>query len=59
MSLKLGIIGCGYFARFHREAWARLPVQVAAICDADHARAEAAAAEFAGARIFTNAAAMM
>lgn len=59
MSLKVGIIGCGYFARFHRDAWARLPVHVAAICDADRAKAEAAAAEFPAARIFTNAAAML
>ena len=50
MSLRVGIIGCGYFARFHREAWARLPVQLAAICDADMTRAEEAAAEFPAAR---------
>lgn len=59
MSLRIGIIGCGYFARFHREAWARLPVQVAAICDADATRAEAGASEFAGARAFTVAGAML
>jgi predicted dehydrogenase len=59
MSLRVGIIGCGYFARFHREAWARLPVQVAAICDADMTRAEAAAAEFPAARAFADAGAML
>jgi predicted dehydrogenase len=59
MTLQVGIIGCGYFARFHRDAWARLPVRVAAICDADRAKAEAAAAEFPGAQVFTNAAAML
>lgn len=55
MSLRIGIIGCGYFARFHREAWSRLPVRVAAICDADATRAAAAAAEFTQAQAFTDA----
>jgi predicted dehydrogenase len=56
---RLAIIGCGYFARFHREAWARLPVEVVALCDADAAKAEAAAREFPAARAFTDAAAML
>jgi predicted dehydrogenase len=59
MNPRLGIIGCGYFAGFHREAWSRLPVGVVAICDADRAKAEAAARDFPDARVFTDAAAML
>jgi D-apiose dehydrogenase len=59
MSLRVGIIGCGYFARFHRDAWSRLPVRVAAICDADIARATAAANEFPEAQAFADARAML
>lgn len=56
---RLAVIGCGYFAQFHRDAWSRLPVQVAGICDADRAKAEAAAAPFPATRVFTDAAAML
>ncbi len=56
---RVAIIGCGYFARFHREAWARLPVEVVALCDADVAKADAAAREFPAAHAFTDAAAML
>jgi predicted dehydrogenase len=59
MTLRLGIVGCGYFAQFHREAWSRLPVRVVATCDGDGAKAEAAARDFADARAFTDAAAML
>lgn len=57
--LRVAVIGCGYFSQFHRDAWARLPVEVVGICDRDRARAEAAAAPFAAARVFTDAAAML
>jgi predicted dehydrogenase len=57
--MKLGIVGCGYFAQFHRDAWSRLPVQVAAVCDADGAKAEAAARGFPAALAFTDAVAML
>jgi predicted dehydrogenase len=56
---RLAIIGCGYFSRFHREAWSRLPVEMVAICDADRAKAEAAAQGFRAARVFTDAAMML
>jgi predicted dehydrogenase len=59
MRPRLAIIGCGYFAQFHREAWSRLPVEVVAICDAGRAKAEAAARDFPAARVFTDAAAML
>jgi D-apiose dehydrogenase len=57
--MRVAIIGCGYFARFHREAWARLPVEVVALCDADPAKAEAAAREFPAAHAFADAASML
>jgi predicted dehydrogenase len=57
--MRLAIIGCGYFSSFHREAWGRLPVRVVALCDADRAKAEAAARDFPEARPFTDAAAML
>jgi predicted dehydrogenase len=56
---RLAIIGCGYFSAFHQEAWGRLPVEVVAICDADRAKAEAAASAFRAARVFTDAAIML
>lgn len=59
MTLRLALIGCGYFAQFHAEAWSRLPVQVVALCDADRAKAEATARLFPAARIFTDAATML
>jgi predicted dehydrogenase len=59
MTARVAIIGSGYFAQFHRDAWSRLPVRVAAICDPDRAKAEAAARAFPGARVFAEAAAML
>ncbi len=56
---RVAVIGCGYFSQFHREAWSRLPGEVTAICDQDRAKAEAAAASFPGARIFSDAATML
>lgn len=39
-SLTGGIIGCGYFARHHIEAWRRIPdVRIVAACDVDVSRA--------------------
>lgn len=53
--LRGGLIGCGYFSRFHLEAWARLPgVTINAACDPDLSRAQAAAP-----RAYASAAAML
>src|SRR5712671_1606238 len=42
--LRGGIIGCGYFAQFHIEAWRRIPeVELVAAADPDLARARQAA----------------
>ncbi|MDH3701231.1 MAG: Gfo/Idh/MocA family oxidoreductase [Alphaproteobacteria bacterium] len=43
--LRVAVAGAGYFARFHHEAWSRLPgVDLTGICDHDAAKAAAAAA---------------
>jgi len=58
--LRVAMVGAGYFARFHRDAWRRLPeVEVVGIADADGARAAAAAAEHPGAGAWTDASAML
>lgn len=50
------VIGCGYFGRFHRDAWGRMAdVEIVGVCDHDAAKAAAAAAEFPVATSFTDA----
>lgn len=45
--LRVGVIGCGFFARNHLHAWNDIDgAVVTAVCDADLARAESFAAEF-------------
>ncbi len=57
--LRVAVVGAGYFARFHHEAWARLPgVELAGICDLDTAKA-AAAAEAVGTEAHTDLTAML
>jgi predicted dehydrogenase len=59
MTVRVALIGCGFFARNHMLAWRDLAgAEVVAVCDLDPARAQAFAAEF-GARPFTDAAAML
>lgn len=42
--MRGGLIGCGFFAQFHIEAWRRIPgVELAAACDPDIDRASDAA----------------
>jgi D-apiose dehydrogenase len=58
--LKVVTIGAGYFARFHHEAWARSPrAAIAAICDLDREKAEAAAREVGVATVYTDPAEML
>ena len=39
-ALKGGIVGCGFFAQHHLEAWGRIPeVEIVAVCDLDLQRA--------------------
>jgi predicted dehydrogenase len=52
---KAGLIGCGFFAQHHLEAWRRMPnVQLVAACDYHIERARAAAA-----RAYTSAEEML
>ena len=38
-------IGCGYFSRFHHEAWSRIPeAEITALCDLDERKVASAAA---------------
>jgi predicted dehydrogenase len=57
--MKVAVAGCGYFSQFHRDAWARLPVEVVGLCDPDLAKAEQAASGCPGTRVFTDAAEML
>ena len=47
--IRLGLIGCGFFAQNHLHAWQDLKpegVDIVAVCDTDPARAQAAAEKF-------------
>jgi D-apiose dehydrogenase len=58
--LRLGLIGCGFFARNHLHAWKMIPeVELVAVCDIDRDKAEAARAEFGAAKAYDDAAAML
>jgi predicted dehydrogenase len=47
MSLRGGLVGCGFFARNHLNAWKEVRgAEIAAVCDLDEARARAYAAEW-------------
>ncbi|MEM8526223.1 MAG: Gfo/Idh/MocA family oxidoreductase [Bacteroidota bacterium] len=55
MKIRLACIGAGYFARFHIEAWKRLPeVELVAICDKDESKANTLAEEFQVAKVYTD-----
>lgn len=63
---RVAVIGCGYFAQFHHDAWARLEgssteprVQVVGVCDQDEIKARGAAARHRGAEIFTDPACLI
>jgi D-apiose dehydrogenase len=59
MTLRGVLIGCGFFARNHMQAWSEIDgARIVAVCDTDAAKARAYAAEF-GAQSFTDAAAML
>lgn len=45
-ALRVAVIGAGYFARFHHDAWSRLPgAELVAIADLDGGKANAAASD--------------
>ena len=57
--LRGTVIGCGFFAQNHLNAWASIPdVELVGVCDLDPAKAEDAARRF-GARAYTDAATML
>lgn len=57
--LRIAVVGAGYFAQFHHDAWGRLEgVELVGVCDRDSGRAEAAAARH-GAAAFSDAGAML
>ena len=59
-TLRVGVIGCGFFARNHLAAWAAMEgVTIAAVCDLDPGKAEAAASEFGAERAYADAVAML
>jgi predicted dehydrogenase len=60
MTLSVAIAGCGYFSRFHQDAWSRMEgVRVVGVADRDPEKRAAAAALFPQARAFTDAEAML
>ncbi len=61
-AFRVGVIGCGFFGRFHLQSWRELAtegVEIAAVCDADATRTEATAAEFDIARWYSDPAALL
>ena len=58
--LRGTVIGCGFFAENHLNAWASIEgVELAAVCDIDGAKAESAARRFGAGRHYTDAATML
>lgn len=58
-TLRGAVIGCGYVSRFHLDAWKQVPgVEIAALCETDPDKLEAAAGRAPEARRFADAAAM-
>ena len=57
------MVGAGYFAQFHLDAWQRLEregaVELVAVCDADESRGKQACRQFGARRSFQTAAAML
>ena len=58
MTVRVALVGCGFFARNHVLAWRDLGADVVAVCDLDPEKANAFASEF-GARPFTDASGML
>jgi predicted dehydrogenase len=57
--LRVAVVGAGYFARFHLEAWSALPgAGLAGVCDPDPARLADPVVARTGAATFADAAAM-
>jgi predicted dehydrogenase len=58
--LRLGVIGCGFFAENHLNAWSRMDgVELVAVCDLDAVKARSAAQRFGAAKSYMSAEAML
>jgi D-apiose dehydrogenase len=58
--LRAGVIGCGFFAQNHLNAWQEIPeVELAAVCDVESERARKAAERFGVAAWYDNAESML
>lgn len=58
--LRVGVIGCGFFAENHLAAWTEIKgVTLAAVCDIDIAKAQAAAKRHGAKSVFATAAALL
>ena len=58
--LRGTVIGCGFFAENHLNAWATIAdVELVAVCDLDQVKAEGAAERFGAGRAYTDAATML
>src|SRR5882762_1590604 len=59
-TLRVAVIGCGYFATNHLNAWAHLDgVEIAGVCDMDAGKARTAAERYGVARWYTDAGEML
>lgn len=57
--IRVACVGAGYFSQFQYEAWRRLDVDLAAICNKTEANAQKIADKFDIARVFTDFATML
>ena len=60
--MRIGLIGCGFFAQNHLNAWRDLSSEGAvltSVCDIDPAKAKAAAAEFGAPRWYSDVVEML
>ena len=60
--VRLGLVGCGFFARNHLNAWRDLRargVELVAVCDTDREKAGKAAKDFGVAEIYTDISQML
>jgi len=54
--LRVGVIGCGFFAENHLAAWQHMPdVTLIAVCDLDSAKAQSAAERYGAKLVFASA----
>ncbi len=52
-SLKVAVVGTGYFSQFHYDAWSRLPVKLVGCCSLDKEAARGVAQQFGIPQVFT------